>query len=156
MDSRGAAHTICCCCTDPMRVVETPIPAGSHELAIWPNLTDSDTDTGEPIVTVCNLHRLSQHECIVTKAHGELSDEINIAIGLKAYTLGYRTMHFKVAHGSPASHWAKFEKAVNGMDFYRVDLVEAIEVHRSAETKRYSRAVMAYGGAAIGIESGIT
>ena len=126
MDCCGAAHTFCCCGAIRMRVIETPIPAGSHELAIWPDLPDSDTDTGEPIGTVCNLHHLSQDECVVTKAHGELSDAINVDIGLKAHALGYKVLRFKVSAGTPVSHWATFEKTVNGMDFYRVDLVKAI------------------------------
>ena len=113
-----------------MRIIATPIPHGSHELAIWPDLPDSDRHDGEPIVTVCNLHHLSQDECVVTKAHGVLSDDINVAIGLKAYSMGYKTLHFEVPHGNPVSRWAKFEKTVNGMDFHRVDLVEAVAIHK--------------------------
>lgn len=116
-----------------MKIVEFPIPPGSHELAIWIDLPDSDTDTGEPIDTVCNLHHLSQHECVVTKAKGELSDEVNVAIGLKAYAMGYKVMHFKVPAGSKVSRWSVYEKTVNGMDFYRVDLVEAVALYRSLQ-----------------------
>ena len=112
-----------------MKIVISQIPNGSHELSIWPDLPDSDADTGEPIVTVCNLHHLSQDECVVTKAHGELSDAINVEIGLKAHALGYKVLHFKVSAGTPVSHWAVFEKTVNGMDFYRVDLDKAIALY---------------------------
>lgn len=114
-----------------MRIIESPIPPGSHELAIWPDLPDSDTDTGEPIVTVCNLHHLSQYECVVTKAHGELSDDINIAIGLKAYAMGYKVLHFKVSQGAGVSHWAVYGKTVGGMDYYRVDLCDAVAIYRA-------------------------
>lgn len=113
-----------------MKIVEFPIPPGSHELAIWLDLADSDTDTGEPIDTVCNLHHLSQYECVVTKAKGELCDAVNVLIGLKAHAMGYKTMHFCVAQGSTASRWAVFEKTVGGMDYYRVDLDEAVAIYR--------------------------
>tara|TARA_R110002072_G_scaffold162798_3_gene315049 strand:+ start:1656 stop:2009 length:354 start_codon:yes stop_codon:yes gene_type:complete len=116
-----------------MRIIEYPIPVGSHELAIWPDLPDSDTDNGEPIVTVCNLHHLSQDECVVTKAHGVLSDEINIAIGLKAHAMGYKVIHFKVPKGKHVSRWATFEKTINGMDFHRVDLELAISALEAQE-----------------------
>jgi len=110
-----------------MRIIATPIPPGSHELAIWPELDAGDADTGEPIDTVCNLHQLNQYECVATKAHGRLSDAINIAIGLKAIDLGYNVLHMQVAEGTTVSHWAKYEKTVNGMDFYKVDLVAAVK-----------------------------
>jgi hypothetical protein len=114
-----------------VRIIEYPIPPGSHELAIWPDLPDGDTDTGEPIHTVCNLHHLSQYECVATKASGDLSDDINVAIGLKAHAMGYKVLHFKVKLGTKVSRWAKYVKTVGGMDFYRVDLEPAIELYRS-------------------------
>lgn len=108
-----------------MRLIATPIPAESHEIAIWPDLPPGDEDTGEPIETVCNLHHLTQYECRVTKAKGHLSDEINIAIGLKALELGYRIMHYTVKSGSGASHRGEYLKTVGDMDYYRVDLIKA-------------------------------
>ena len=112
-----------------MRVITTPIPAGSHEIAIWTGLAPSDVDTGEQIDTVCNLHRISETECEVTKAHGDLSDAINVEIGLRARSMGYHTMRFAVTAGGFVSRWAVYEGTRNGMDYYRVDLVKAIALY---------------------------
>ena len=109
-----------------MRLVATPIPDGSHELAIWPHLPPGDTDTGEDIVTVCNLHRITERECMVTKAHGELSDEINVEIGIKAIALGYELLQLKVRKGTQVSRWLTYWKTEDGMDFYTCDLMRAL------------------------------
>lgn len=119
-----------------MRIIATAIPPGSHELALWAGLPPGDVDTGEDIDLVCNLHHLSQDECVVTKAKGDLSDEANIEIGLLAHEMGYKTLHFKVRHGTKVSHWARFEKTVGGMDFYRVELDGAVALYRQLVGER--------------------
>lgn len=116
-----------------MRLIATAIPANSHEIAVWNDLPPSSEDSGEPIDLVCNLHHVSSQECRVTKAKGDLTDRTNIEIGLYAHSLGYKVMRFCVAHGSPASHWAIFEYTENNMDFYRVELDEAVAIYRSLQ-----------------------
>lgn len=106
-----------------MRVIASRIPAESHEIAVWPDLPPGDEDTGEDIGVVCNLHHLNHHECMVTKAKGDLSEEVNVQIGLKALALGYQVMHYCVRAGAPSSRHARYVKTANGMDFYTVDLV---------------------------------
>jgi len=108
-----------------MRIIRTKIPSDSHEIAVWQDLPPGDVDTGEPIDLVCNLHHLNQHECLVTKAKGVLSDEINIGIGFEAMRAGYRVMHYTVAAGSKSSRHGVYQKTVNGLDYYTVDLEEA-------------------------------
>lgn len=83
-----------------------------------------DIDEGQPIDTVCNILRMTPHECVVTHAHGVLSDEINTLIGMQAIKLGYKWMHYAVTHGSPSSHRASFQKTEEGMDWYTVDLID--------------------------------
>jgi hypothetical protein len=118
-----------------MRVINTPIPPGSHELAVWVDLPPSETDTGEPIDIVCNLIRVSDTECEVTKAKGNLSDDVNVAIGLMAARMGYTVMRFAVAAGGTSSRWAKYEYTRYGMDYYRVDLNEAIRLYEKRGTQ---------------------
>ena len=118
-----------------MRVINKPIPPGSHELAVWVDLPPSETDTGEPIDIVCNLIRVSDTECEVTKAKGNLSDDVNIALGLMAESMGYTVMRFAVAAGGPSSRWAKYEYTRYGMDYYRVDLDEAVKLYEKRGTQ---------------------
>jgi len=106
-----------------VRLIATPIPAGSHEVAIWLDLPPGIVDEGQPIDTVCNILRLSQYECIVTHAKGTLSDEVNIAIGLEAIRLGYKVMHYTVTEGTKSSHRGVHQKTVQGIDWYTVDLL---------------------------------
>lgn len=106
-----------------MRLIGSRIPPESEEIAIWIDLDPSAEDTGEEIDTVCNLHHLNQHECRVTKAKGVLSDEVNVAIGLYALSKGYHVMHYEVAAGSKSSRRGVYQKTINGMDYYIVDLV---------------------------------
>lgn len=106
-----------------MRLIASRIPPGSHEVAIWSDLPPGAVDEGQPIDVVCNILHMNQYECIVTHALGDLSDEVNVAIGLKCIALGYRLMHFSVSCGTKPSHRAKFQKTAGGMDWYTVDLL---------------------------------
>jgi hypothetical protein len=112
-----------------VKCIETDIPPGSGELAFWLNLPPGDKDTGEPIDTVCNRWHLDQHECRITKAMGTLTEEVLVEIAIRAANKGYHYMHFEVAHGSPASHWAEYQKTVDGMDYYTVDLLKQLAVY---------------------------
>lgn len=109
-----------------MRIIATQIPDGSHELAIWPYLPPGDVDTGEEITTVCNLHRISDDICMVTKAHGDLSDEINVSVGLKALSLGYKFLQIKVRSGVKVSRWMTYWKTEDNMDYYKCNLEQAL------------------------------
>jgi hypothetical protein len=86
-------------------------------------LPPGNEDERQPIDVVCNIIHMNQYECIVTHAMGDLSDEVNVAIGLEAIRLGYRLMHWAVTHGATHSHRGKFQKTVQGMDWYTVDLL---------------------------------
>ena len=110
-----------------MRIIASRIPPGSHEVAIWTELPPGDVDEGQAIDTVCNIIRMNQYECIVTHALGDLSDEVNVAIGLKCIELGYRLMHFAVTEGTKHSHRGKLQKTAQGMDWYTVDLLAEAE-----------------------------
>lgn len=93
-------------------------------MAIWKNLPTGDVDEGQAIDVVCNIIHLNQHECVVTHAMGNLSDAVNVAIGLKCIDLGYRIMHFAVAHNQKASRHGMFQKTAQGLDWYTVDLLD--------------------------------
>ena len=107
-----------------MRIIVSRIPPGSHEVAIWTGLPPGDEDEGQAIDTVCNIIHMNQYECIVTHAMGDLSDEVNVTLGLKCIELGYRLMHWAVTHGAAHSHRGKFQKTAQGMDWYTVDLLK--------------------------------
>jgi hypothetical protein len=59
-------------------------------------------------------------ECHFVK--GELSDEINAMIGLKAYEMGYKMFYFSRPCNDNASRWANFIKTEDGLDYYSIDL----------------------------------
>jgi hypothetical protein len=119
-----------------VRIIVSRIPPGSHEVAIWTGLQPVCIDEGQPIDVVCNIIHMDQYECIVTHALGDLSDEVNVAIGLKCIELGYRLMHWAVTHGAAHSHRGRFQKTAQGMDWYTVDLIaEAKTLLDSGATK---------------------
>jgi hypothetical protein len=105
-----------------VKVTVAPIRDNSHGVRIWLKEEDGTPDSGADIDTMAVLEPLSQYDCEVTLTKGELSDEANIRIGLKALALGYHRLHFHRAAGGPVSRWAKYQKTVNGMDYYTVDL----------------------------------
>ena len=118
-----------------MRVINTLTPPGTREIAVWADLPASDVDTGEIIDVVCNLWPVTETECLITKAKGDLSDAVNIAIGLAARELGYEVMRFTAAEGQQVSRWAKYEYTRYGMDYYRVDLDEAVKLYEKRGTQ---------------------
>jgi len=112
-----------------MKLTAIPINNGSHALRIWFGEEGDTGDSGEDIDTMAVLERLSENECEVILTKGRLSDEANIRIALKAIELGYKKLHFLRSSGGPASHWAEYQKTVNGMDYYTVDLVKQLAVY---------------------------
>lgn len=109
-----------------MKVTVEPIKNGAHAVRVWLNEhDDSAPDSGADIDTMAVIEPLNQYECEVSLTLGALSDDVNVRIGFKALELGYRVLHFRRAAGGPASRWAKYQKTVNGMDYYTVDLLEA-------------------------------
>jgi hypothetical protein len=110
-----------------MRLIATRIPARSWQVAIWTGLPPGYIDEGQPIDTVCNILHMNPDECMVTHAMGDLSDEVNVAIGMEAIRHGYKFMHYAVAAGTKSSHRAVYQKTVQGMDWYMVDLLAEAE-----------------------------
>lgn len=108
-----------------MKVTVTQVRDSSHGVRVWLNEDDGTPDSGAEIDAMALIEPLNQYECEVTLTKGELNDEANIRIGLEALALGYRVLHFHRSAGGPASRWATYVKTVDGMDYYRVDLLDA-------------------------------
>jgi hypothetical protein len=112
-----------------MKLLTTPIPDGSLGVRVWLDLPEGDTDTGEPYQFACNLCRYSDEMCEVTQAIGELSNEVAIMIGLKAIEMGYSYLTFHRSMDGLATRWATLTRRKDGMDYYTVDLMQALEVY---------------------------
>jgi len=114
-----------------MRVIASPIPDGSHGVRVWihessgPDEPESKADYD----FACNLNRVSDTECYISQAIGDLSDEAAILIGVEAYRLGYRLLTFRRSAGGKATRWATYSHTDDGMDYYYVDLVKAMSAY---------------------------
>jgi hypothetical protein len=109
-----------------VQIISEKIPEGSYEVRIW---KDGDDWRSDPICTVLNLkpHENEPSNAVVSMAHGKLSNEINIMIGLEAVNLGFKHLTWYVAKGDRVSRWANFVRSDGVYDWYTVDLEEAVK-----------------------------
>jgi hypothetical protein len=107
------------------------IPDGSYGIRIY--IKDRVEGYTGDYDTVCVLYHLSQYECEVGLTKGELTEEMNIRIGLYAIEIGYKWLHFHRSEGGVATRWAKKVKTVHGFDYYTVDLVAAQGVYEGIQ-----------------------
>ena len=105
-----------------MVVLEEKIPEGSYILRGFfnePNETDIDL--------VVFLENLGAGVAEISAAKGNLTPELNVLIGLKAYDLGFRILQFHALKGTKVTRWAEYVSSDNNFDYYRIDLKEAID-----------------------------
>ena len=114
-----------------MRTVAVPIPDKSHGIRVWDQLPESSEvpKNKEPYDFVCVLKHIDDSTCEVTHAMGDLSNEVSIAIGQKAFDLGYEKLLFCRSSGGPASRWATFLRSEDGLDYYEVDLKRTMDYY---------------------------
>lgn len=86
---------------------------------------------GEPYKTdidlVAFLKNLGAGVCEIAAAKGDLTIEGNARIGLKVIDLGYRVLQFYALKGTSVTRWAERVGSDAVFDYYRVDLIEAME-----------------------------
>ena len=112
-----------------MKILIDAVPTGSHDFRIWTDLPQSDGDNGEPYQVTGSYHRLDDQTCEICRVLGELSDEVNVQIGLGAIELGYTYAEFHRSMGGLATRWATMVRRNDGMDYYRVDLLGALDIY---------------------------
>jgi len=98
------------------------LPTGSYALCVFSDGVDQATADIEAVLVLRNL---GNGVCEAAHAHGELSDEVNIQIGLKAMELGFDVMRFRVVRGHKASRHAEFVRTNGVHDFYMIELAKA-------------------------------
>ena len=118
-----------------MKILISSVPEDSHDFRIWTDLPQSDGDNGEDYQVTGAYHRIDEDTCEIARVLGQLSDEINILIGLGAVQLGYRYLEFHRSLGGLVSRWATLVKREDGMDYYRVDLDEAVKIYEKRGTE---------------------
>lgn len=113
-----------------MKIVTKPIPDKSHSILVWRDLTPGEglPDDKASYDFCCNLDHIDEDTCEVSRAMGDLDDQVNILIGKVAIKLGYKKLIFHRSIGGPATHWATKVSSGDGFDYYEVDLVEAQKV----------------------------
>jgi hypothetical protein len=72
------------------------------------------------------LQPVSEDTVEVTLAHGDLSADINIIVGLKAHELGYTYLVFHAAKDSKVTRWAELLSSDTEFNYYRVNLPDAV------------------------------
>ncbi len=113
-----------------MKILIESVPEGSHDFRIWSELPQSDGDNGEPYQVTGAYHRIDDKTCEIARVLGDLSNEVNIQIGIGAISLGYEVAVFHRSMGGLATRWAELVKSDDGMDYYRVDLMKALEIYK--------------------------
>lgn len=110
-----------------MRLTANLLQTGSYAVRIWPDAPPGIGWAPGPYGTVCVIEPLTQDECQIAPCRGVLNNEINIALGIKCLSLGFKVMHFSVEEGMKVTRWAEYTKTEDGMDFYMVDLIKTAE-----------------------------
>lgn len=111
-----------------MRLIVTLIPDKSHGIRVWSSLNSLDELPLDKASYdfCCNLLRVDDTTCEVAQAMGKLTDEVAIALGMKAIEIGYKRLTFARSAGGPATRWATRIGTHDGLDYYTIDLIEAL------------------------------
>lgn len=105
-------------------ITTTEIPPESYLFRVF--VGDKDPDKSD-IDTVGAFLNHGQGVCEVAGVHGVLSDEVNVAIGLKAIELGFITMRFSALPDHRVTRYARLIGADAYFRYYEVDLLEVKE-----------------------------
>lgn len=111
-----------------MRIIAVPLPEHSHGVRVWSSLNALDELPLDKASYdfCCNLIRVDDQTCEVAQAMGKLTDEVAVALGMKAIELGYKKLTFARSAGGPATHWATKVGTHDGLDYYQIDLIGAL------------------------------
>lgn len=99
------------------------VKEGSHEIRVWEG--DGLVADESPYTFVCVLRNLGNNECEYALAMGDMSNDVNIAIAIKAIELGYKTLKFYKLKGGKVSRWAQYTHSDNIYEYYTIDLVSS-------------------------------
>jgi hypothetical protein len=106
-----------------MYVEVQPIPNDSYGLRFWNREEDYLNDI-ELMVVLMNLGD-GVAEVGLTK--GDMTSEFNIALGLKAYELGFTRLRFTAVKDHKVTRWATKIRDDEDFSYYEVDLVAAVK-----------------------------
>jgi hypothetical protein len=93
---------------------------------------DGDEPGKTPYIALLRLDDLGGGTCRIAATMGELSEDINVAIALKAIDLGFSELEFSTLKGQPANHWMAFEGRDDIYDYWRIDLNAALVKYKGA------------------------
>lgn len=68
---------------------------------------------------------------VISGLHGQLTNEMMVQIGSKAWSLGFKTLKFHRTKGGKAARWGRFTHDDDHFDYYIIDDL-------AAEITRYS------------------
>ena len=84
-----------------------------------------DGQYGDPFDYSCIIEPVSETECDITGAHGDMSADGNIRLGLALIGLGFQKITFQVPRGAKVTRWATYDRTDGTFDYHTVDLVSA-------------------------------
>jgi hypothetical protein len=87
---------------------------------------DGDEPGKDSYIALLRLDDLGDGACEIAATMGNLSDEINIAIALKAIDLGFKVLKFSTLKGQKVTHWAALIDKDDTYNYWRVDLYDAL------------------------------
>lgn len=111
-----------------MKILVTPILPDSQGFRVWLDRAANDAPEalGEAYHVVGVYEPVGPDTCRIGYTMGDLSNDVNIGLGLQAYELGYRYLAFHVKQGTKVSRHAEFLRSDSNFDYYRTDLEAAI------------------------------
>ncbi|QIB67186.1 hypothetical protein [Kineobactrum salinum] len=112
-----------------MEITSTPIRDKSNAFRVFFDKALTADGRPAPIDVVGLLEHVDDDVCEVTLTKGDLSNEVNIEIGLEAIRLGYKKLEFHRSMGGLATRWATLVRRADGMDYYHVDLEKAVKTY---------------------------
>lgn len=111
------------CGVFPVRLTANLLRPESYAVRIWVNEPPGIGWAGKPYDTVCVIEPIDEYECRIAPCLGTLTDEINVALGLRCLILGFKVMHFEVYDTAKVSRRAQFVRREGPVSHYRVDLL---------------------------------
>jgi hypothetical protein len=86
---------------------------------------DGDEPGKVPYIALLRLDDKGNKVCEIAATMGELSEEINVAIALKAMELGFKVLKFSTLKDQKVTRWATLESSDDTYKHWFVDLDKA-------------------------------
>lgn len=99
------------------------VPPGSKFFRLW---VGSHHDGVDPIDTVGLILRRDSETAVIEGAHGTLPPDGLLALGLKLFEEGYRTLYFKALKKVKVTHYAEVIGEDDQFQFCKVALDEQV------------------------------